>query len=439
MKVVKSKSINAFGGINFIFEYFELLGVGNFFEKELPALSPQSFYSWKDIIYSLYSIYFCNGEYVEDLNTIIKSNINSNPYCNITSSDTILRRLNELSEGSTNCKTKRGTAEHTYSFNNKLTALNIKLLQKLKIFESETLTLDYDNTIIFTEKKDSKMTYKKQYGYQPGVCTINEKNVLYVENRGGNSDAKSYQHLTLSRMFLELTNQKVRKLDNFRADSASYQFEVVKLIEQNVEKFYIAAKNSYVEKYYSLIENWVETKDSKGEQIWIGEIMYKPFKNCYKKEDGEIKDYRLIVKKKKGKDKQGNLITKDACVYRAIITNDIEKKAIEIEAFYNQRGRMERTFDVLKNDFGWDQLPFSKLSTNNVFLYLTAMCNNLYDKVIEHFSTIYKGIKPTFRMKRFVFKFIIIPAKWIKRSRQNILRIYGELYFRTRAEVLASG
>ena len=35
------------------------------------------------------------------------------------------------------------------------------------------------------------------------------------------------------------------------------------------------------------------------------------------------------------------------------------------------------------------------------------------------------GLKATSRIKAFVFKFISVPAKWIKTSRQYVLNIYS--------------
>ncbi|MFC1226810.1 IS1380 family transposase, partial [Pedobacter sp. BG31] len=84
-----------------------------------------------------------------------------------------------------------------YCTNRTLENFNLEVLKKIGVLDSGELTLDYDNTIIFNEKQDSQMTYKRDYGYQPGVCTINEQFVLYIENRNGNSDAKSFQRDTL--------------------------------------------------------------------------------------------------------------------------------------------------------------------------------------------------------------------------------------------------
>jgi len=59
------------------------------------------------------------------------------------------------------------------------------------------------------------------------------------------------------------------------------------------------------------------------------------------------------------------------------------------------------------------------------------MCRNLFQYIIEKFSKKVKTLKPNFRIKKFIFRFITIPAKWIKNSRQYKLRIYGDVHFKT--------
>ena len=38
------------------------------------------------------------------------------------------------------------------------------------------------------------------------------------------------------------------------------------------------------------------------------------------------------------------------------------------------------------------------------------------------------GLRATSRIKTFVFKFISVPAKWIKTSRRHVLNIYSDNY-----------
>lgn len=79
----------------------------------------------------------------------------------------------------------------------------------------------------------------------------------------------------------------------------------------------------------------------------------------------------------------------------------------------------------MNNGFGWNRIPNSFMSENAVFLTLTALIHNFYrtimkDERIEHF-----GLKKSNRIKALVFKFISVPGKWIKMSRQHILNIYS--------------
>lgn len=431
MKVQNYKPISAFGGINFVFEYLERYNIGSLFNDSLPSLKRQSKYQWSDIISSILSIYMCGGDCVEDLHTHLKSHLSGNPYVKIPSPDTVLKRLSELSQDNHICRTKRGKVDHTYNTNNSMEQLNISLLQKLGIFDSEEVVLDYDNTILFNEKNDSKMTYKRNPGYQPGVCTVNEDHVLYIENRNGNSDAKSFQDETLRRLFSLLADNKVEKIDHFRADAASYQYDVIELLTKEVGKFYIGCRNSYVDKYFTKITHWEKMIDGSDQQIEVGEMNIIPFQQQAKEQRKVARTYRLVVKRKLKEDGQYDAFTQDAYEYRAILTNNYDYTTKQIVLFYNRRGNMEKQFDILKNDFGWNNMPFSKLKQNTVFLYVTAICRNLYNKIINYFSGKVKGLKPNFRMKKFLFRFIIMPAKWVRRGRQVQLNIYGKIRLKT--------
>lgn len=422
VKIIKSDPISAFGGANFVFDYLNKMNIGQICNDRLPPMVNQSKYSWKDIFYSLKSVYLCGGDCIEDLQTHLNPHFINNPFVKLASPDTVLRRLSQLSEQTQSCKTKRGVVTHEYCTNSKLEGLNIDILKKIGVFKSDKLTIDYDNTIIFNEKEDSKMTYKRNYGYQPGVCTINEEHILYIENRNGNSDAKSFQIDTLKRVFDLLDSKKVKKVHNFRADAASYQYDVISFLQNKVDNFYIGCRNSYVEKYFSQVGQWEEIKSKDG-TMEVGSIEITPFKR--QSPSNKAQTYRLVVKRKLKKDRQIDLITQDTYEYRAIITNDFDLDTKGVAAFYNQRGNMERQFDILKNDFGWYNMPFSSLNKNLVFLYFTAICRNLYNKVIQFFSTKNKYLKPSYRIKKFIFRFIILPAKWIKQSRQLKLRIYS--------------
>ena len=96
----------------------------------------------------------------------------------------------------------------------------------------------------------------------------------------------------------------------------------------------------------------------------------------------------------------------------------------EIVEFYNLRGGKERIFDDMNNGFGWDRLPKSFMAENNVFLLLTALIRNFYQVIIQRLDVKRFGLNTTSRIKAFVFRFISVPAKWIRTSRRYVLNIY---------------
>lgn len=426
MKLLQSSKINSFGGMNFVLNEFELMKLDVFLTANLPELAANSAYGWKDLFYSFASIYYCGGDCIEDAKTVLSRQFSANPIFRLCSPDTLLRRFSQLATAGRTCTTPRGGAVHEFNYNDRLADLNIKLLKRSGRLNGGPTVIDYDNTIVFNQKRDSRMTYKRDYGYQPGVCILNEDSVLYIENRNGNSDAKSFQVDTLGRMFSRLEDNGITRIDVFRADAASYQFEVVRLLEGKARAFYIGARNSYVEKYFPRITDWQQARDQKGEDVLIGEIEIVPFAKHYAAGQ-RPRAYRLLVKKKLRPDGQLNAFTQEPYDYHAVMTDDLDSTMAEALGTYHRRGAAEKQFDVLKNDFGWDRMPFSSLSENTVFMYFASLCRNLYAIVLGRLCQKFRHLRPTYRIKRFVFQFIAIPAKWVRRSRQWYLRVYGKV------------
>jgi hypothetical protein len=275
------------------------------------------------------------------------------------------------------------------------------------------------------------MTYLKESGYAPGVGIIG-KNIVYIENRNGNSGVQTFQDQTLCRMFELLESQEIN-IDVFRADSGSYQLSTVAYIADKVDAFFIKSRMSQqLHKAIEQVSDW-EKIEINNEEIYRGSTSFIPFKTIARKNKitDQLNEYRLVITKIKRKDNQLNLFTQEPFIYSAILTNDYKKTNDEVVFFYNQRGTIEQEFDIMKNDFGWKNLPFSHLDQNTVFLIITAMCRNIYNYIINLFSKKYKGLRPQFRIKKFIFRFICTPAKWIKKSRAWKLRLYGNIAFKT--------
>lgn len=426
MKIVNSSAISPFGGLNFVIKEAINLNINTLLKDNLPALPQQCKYNWFDIVISYWSVFFCGGDCAEDLSINIKNGFSGNPYINIPSPDRVLERIKSLSETAQTFTANRGEKDHQFSVAQTLNRLNLKMLSSLPGFNKKNVVLDYDNTIIFTEKADSRMTYKKASGYCPGVGMIG-KHVVYVENRNGNSNAQVLQHETIDRMATLLHEAKI-SVDAIRADSASYTHDIIKSMEKTAKRFFIRARmTESLERAIAQIKEWKEIKV--GDDIFFrGSATFTPFTRFArgnKNKTEALKEYRVVVTKEARKDGQMNLFTGEAFNYSPIMTNDFNMTDDEVVFFYNARGAQEREFDELKNDFGWNKMPFSKLEQNTVFLLIMAMCKNLYAHMIIKFSEKRKSLSPHFRIKKFIFRFICIPAKWIVTGRTQKLRLYG--------------
>jgi hypothetical protein len=432
MKVVNSSPVSSFGGLNFVIKEAINLKINNLINDSLPTLANQSKYNWFDIIMSYWAAFFCGGDCAEDLAINLKEGLQNNPFIKIPSPDRVLNRIKSLADKPDYYTTQRGVKEHQFSLACHLNRLNLKMLSLLPGFKKENVILDYDNTVIFTEKADAKMTYKKESGYFPGVGIIG-KHIVYVENRNGNSSAHVLQHETIERMASMLKEEGIT-IDVIRADSASYTYEIIKAMENSANRIFIRARmTDTLERAIAEIEDWKEIKIG-DDVVMRGSTIFTPFVRYARgntDKTNSLKEYRIVVTKEKRKDGQINLFTGEACNYSSILTNDFEMTNDQVVFFYNARGGEEKEFDVVKNDFGWNKMPFSKIEQNTAFLLIMSMCKNLYVHIIEQFSKKIKFLSPDFRIKKFIFRFVCIPAKWITSARTKKLRLYGRLSYRT--------
>ena len=110
------------------------------------------------------------------------------------------------------------------------------------------------------------------------------------------------------------------------------------------------------------------------------------------------KAYRLVIQRQKRMDGVQDL-WEGEYTYRCILTNDYESSTREIVEFYNLRGGKERIFDDMNN-------------------------GKFYKAIIHRLDVKRFGLNATSRIKAFVFRFISVPAKWIRTSRRYVLNIY---------------
>jgi len=410
------ENINSFGGLNFISTEFEQLQLPKLITSVLGSRSLSSTYQYSDVIKNIWMILFSGGDCAEDIQTNLKSELSNVLNMKICSADTILRLQKELCLAKETHISNNNTLNE-FSNNEVLNKLNLAILLLTKQLKSgESYDLDFDNQFITCEKYDAKKGYKMQRGYFPGIATIG-KNIVYLENRNGNSNVKFKQEDTLLKVY-QLLNTNGIKIKRSRMDCGSFTKAVINVVEENSELLYIRAQRcAELTANIKTVKNWKKvTIGSK--EFEVASVSYKPF--------GEEKAYRYVVSREANKTNQIDVFQGDSFIYRAIITNDYQMTDQEIVFYYNQRGGSEKIFDEMNNDFGWGNLPFSFLEENTVYMLITAMCRNFYLYFLEKIASKISFIENTFRLKKFIFRFVVVPYKWIKKGGQKTLKLFTD-------------
>lgn len=417
MKITySSDKINPFGGLSFVDKLLSNSDVYNLVDNELGSRSVKAVYSYADIIKSLWMITLSGGDCAEDITEHFRQYLNELKDFEAPSADTLLRVQKELATEKEIILSQAGV-ENEINTNDKMNHLMVSLLVNLKQLSSDIkdYTLDFDHQFIPTEKYDSKRSYKKADGYFPGIASINNMPV-YIENRNGNSNVKFEQEKTLEKIYSLLLEFGL-KIKRSRMDCGSFAKNIVKTIEANSEYLYIRAmKCDELLNRVKQVKQW-KTEEIGFKEYQVASIEYKPF--------GEDKAYRYVISREKNKDGQTDLFTEDNFIYRAIMTNDREKSDLEVILFYNKRGNSERLFDEMNNDFNWSKLPFSFLQENTVFMTIMAMCRNIFHYLTDFISKRVDFVKPYYRLKKFIFRFMIVPVKWIRGGGQDILKVFS--------------
>lgn len=412
---IKAETVTPFGGIFYIMDEFSHLGMNGVIDRVLGLRCSTYGYQYSEILSSLFYTYYCGGDHIEDIGHHLGSHLELRPDTQIPSPDTVLRGIKELATENIEYQSDSGIK---YSFNTgeRLNGLLLDMLQHTnQLTQGKDYDLDFDHQFIPTEKYDTKYSYKKERGYFPGIATIGPL-IVGLENRDGNTNVRFHQSDTLKRIFQRLANRGVF-INRCRMDCGSYSKEIIATVHGYCNKFYIRAS-----RYESLSNEISEITDWKQVELNFEnyEVTSIPFTAFMEEEN-----YRLVIQRKKKKEGEDDLFD-GKFVYRCIVTNDGDSTEEEIITFYNARGASEKKFDVMNNDFGWSKLPCSFLNENTAFLLLTAIAANVYLYLIGKIAKVFTDLKPESRIKRFLFRFIAVPAKWIKTGRRWVLNIYSQ-------------
>ncbi|MBF0517732.1 MAG: IS1380 family transposase [Nitrospirae bacterium] len=245
--------------------------------------------------------------------------------------------------------------------------INQRLLKRDGIKE---YTLDADATEIIAEKNDANYTYKGNKGYMPMLGFLYEaKLCIYDEFREGNASPafgqKDFYTACKNRM------PRGKQIKAFRADSASYQAELINTLEEDAVKWGItAAHDKAVKALIKSIEEGMWHEPERGCGYEIAETVH-----CMNKTD---KSFRMVIKREIRK--QPDIFDEDRYFHHVIATNwlEEEKTGYEVIQWHNQRGDAENFNKELKGGFGMERMPCGQTYANAVFFRIGVIAYNLF-------------------------------------------------------------
>ena len=274
--------------------------------------------------------------------------------------------------------------------------------------KQETATLDMDNNIINTNKKNAKVSYKGSKSYQPfNVYWFEQDLMVHSEFRDGNVPPGYEQMRVLDDALKQLPDSV--KTVQVRSDSAGYQHEYLEYMESGKSRFgriefAVSAdvtKSFRAEVLATKEEAWtrVVVKDSEGNLIEtnheVAEICFVPetknkskhapvFRYIATREATDIQmeftdEGQMTFKTSENAEKKLHLEVFNDVAYKifGIVTNKSESP-LEVLLWHRQRcGKSEQEHSRLTKDLAGGRFPSCSFGPNAAWWQLAIISLNL--------------------------------------------------------------
>ncbi len=355
--------LTAHGGLALMAEFNHGIGLRGLTDQYLPAAGSNRGFDPSEVVDSLVLMLQGGGKSLEDLRELRNEDglMKLLGRDKIPEPDTVgdwLRRMGDTKGGQIGLR----------GLNSVRDKINERILKRDGITR---YTLDADAMEIMGEKADAFFTYKGNKGYMPMSGFLFETAVcLYDEFREGNVAPAFGQ-----KEFYEECKRRMPKgktIGFYRADSASYQAELVNQLEEDGVKYAITADQDKAVKgvIRSIREKqWKEPVRGCGYELT--EAVH-----CMEKTK---KAFRLVIKREIRR--QAELFEKSGpYFYHVVATNwlEEEKSCEEVLKWHNQRGQAENFNKELKNGMGMDRMPCGQSYANAVFFRIGVIAYNLF-------------------------------------------------------------
>lgn len=247
--------------------------------------------------------------------------------------------------------------------------LNARLLRR---DGHETSTLDVDATRIAGEKRDAHWSYQGGRGSRPLLGFLFETPLCLVDECREGNVSPGAGHLAFY-WACKARLPKGKRIARYRADSASYQAELINELEADQAWWAITADQDVAVK--AVIAGvptaaWQEPEKGCGYQVAEAVPTMNETKAAF----------RLILKREERR--QRELFEEGTTPYGSHVVASTwpaeEKTAHEVLIWHNQRGQAENFHKELKHGRGLDQLPCGEFGAHAVFFRIGVWAYNLF-------------------------------------------------------------
>ncbi len=360
---VTKEALTARSGLSLFAEYNHGIGLRELADNYLPAPGSNRGFKPSVFVNSMVLMLQGGGRSFEDLRELKNDDglMKLIGYDNIPDPDTAgdwTRRMGSIIKGQSGLN---GLGDVRDVLNHRI----------IKRDSAKEYTLDADATGIVAEKEEAMYTYKGDKGYMPMLGFLYELGLcLYDEFREGNTSPAFGQNV----FYKECKGRmpKGKRIRYYRADSASYQSELINELEMDKVIWTITADlDKAVKALIMEIPEGQWKEPEKGCGYEIAETVHSM--------NNTRKAFRLVIKRELRK--QENLFeSSETYFHHAVATNWAEeaRSAVEVLKWHNQRGQAENFNKELKDGFGMERMPCGQTEANAVFFRMGVIAYNLF-------------------------------------------------------------
>jgi hypothetical protein len=247
-----------------------------------------------------------------------------------------------------------------------LGGVNRLILQRgLKQDGLDSYTLDIDATGIEAQKESARMTYKGYTGYMPMVGHLAENGLVVGDEFREGNQAPSSRNLEFLK-YCESQLPTGKRIKAFRADSASYQADIINYCHDEGIDFAIGGDQD------KAVMNQINSIPESEWRVYQNGFLSE-FVHCMNK---TRHSFRMIVIRRP---EQGLLFEEEEQGQRyTLIATNREERAEDVVRWYGKRGdSSENRIKDLKIGFGMERMPCGQFEANAVFFRIGVLAYNL--------------------------------------------------------------